>query len=125
MIESHIGAVAANIPLMGPLITLLAKQLRHLATTPFSVRGEPEKQGSSKHVLGSHRRVDHEFKRMYDDGSGGETLVGMASPIIGKGASEMDEEILSMDQLGKHRIRVQTDLEQDYGSPMPLRGAIF
>ena len=62
---------------------------------------------------------------MDDDGSCDGTLVGVASPIIGKGASEVDEEIIGMDQLGKHRIRVKTHLEQDYGVPMPPRGAVF
>ena len=125
MIESHIRAVAANIPLMGPLITLLGKQFHFSGTAPFSKRGKLDKQGPSQYALGSHRGIDHGFEGMDDDGSGDGTLMGVASPVIGKGASELDEEISDMDQPGKHRITVKTDLELNYGGPMPYGGAVF
>jgi len=125
MIESHIGAVAANIPLMGPLISLLGKQLHRLAKVPSSKHGTSDKQGPSKHALGSHHAVGHGFRRIGDDGSGNRMLVGVASPEIGKGASESDEEMYKMDQLGKHGISVKTELEQDYGGRMTPRASVF
>lgn len=124
MIESHIGAVAANIPLMGPLITLLGKQFYFSATAPSTKRGKSDKQDPSVYVLGPHRGVEHGFKRMNDDGSADRTLVGMASPTIGGCVSELDEEMSNVDQLGRHGTRVKTELEQNYGGPMPPRGAV-
>lgn len=100
IIESHIGLVAANIPLMGPLLTLLGRRL-HLSVTTV-----PSKYGDS-------HELEHRFNRMDDDGSGDATLVGVASPTITKGASNLDDETYHMDQLGRQGVRVRTDLEQD------------
>ena len=93
---------------MGPLITLLDRQL-HLSVTTA-----PSKYGDS-HTL------EHGFNRMDDDGSGNATLVGVASPTITKGASNLDDEMYHMDQLGRQGVLVRTDLEQDtfqHGKPM-------
>ena len=115
IIESHIGAVAANIPLMGPLATLLAKKLRLSATALSSKRSESGEQSSSKYASRSHRGIEHGFKRMNDGGSGNGALVGLASSTTGTGVSELDEEMSNMDHLGKHKIMVKTDLEQSFG----------
>ena len=100
IIESHIGFLAANIPLIGPLINLLGRRLHLSATTASSKYGD------------SHK-LEHRFKRMDDNGSGDATLVGVASPAIQKSASNLDDEIYNMDQLGRQGIRVKTDLEQN------------
>lgn len=100
IIESHIGLLAANIPLMGPLITLLGRRL-HLSVTTT-----PSKYDDA-------HKLEHGFNRMDDDGSGDASLVGVASPTITKGASNLDDEMYHMDQLGRQGVRVRTDLEQD------------
>lgn len=100
IIESHIGLLAANIPLMGPLITLLGRRL-HLSVTTA-----PPKYGDS-------HKLEHGFKKMDDDGSGQATLVGVASLANLNGVSNPDDEMYDMDQLGRKGIRVKTDLEQN------------
>ena len=110
---------------MGPLITVLAKRLHLSATASSSKRGVSDKQGPSRYALRPHRGFEHGFKRMDNDGSGDGTLLGLAPPIIGKGASELDEEMSNMDQLGELGITVKTDLEQNYDDPMPPREAVF
>lgn len=100
IIESHIGLLAANIPLMGPLITLLGRRL-HLSVTTA-----PPKYGDS-------HKLEHGFNRMDDDGSGEATLVGVTSSANANGVSNPDDEMYDMDQLGRQGIRVKMDLAQD------------
>lgn len=125
MVESHIGAVAANIPLMGPLIALVGRRLHLSATIPSSRHGESHKRGGSEYVLGSLGILEHRFKRMDYDGSGDATFMVVAPPRVQEGASELDDEMHNMDQLGRKGIRVKTGLEQNYGGLMPARRSLF
>ena len=92
MIESHIGSVAANIPLMGPLITLVGRRVHFSTTTASSKDSGPHKQGLSKGGLGSSGTAEHRFRRMRDDGSGDASLMAVEAPT-GKGEeSTLDDE---------------------------------
>ena len=45
--------------------------------------------------------------------------MAVEAPTVQGGASKLDDEVYSLDQLGKPGIRVKTDLEQSYGSHLP------
>ena len=119
IVESHIGAVAANILLTGPVITRLGNQFDLSAMVPSSLRRETEKQSSSKYPLGSHHGIDRGFRRMDNRGSGDRALIGVTSPRIVKGSFSASEGIYALEEWGKGRIKVKTDLEQEVGFSTP------
>lgn len=121
MIESHVGAVAANIPLMGPLITIVGKQIHLLTSTSSSKNSGPHGQGIPKGARGSSGVFEHKFRRMKDEGLGDTSLMAANSPAVQGRASQPDNEAYAMNQLGEHGIRVKTDLEQSYD--VHMRGA--
>ena len=120
MIESHIGAVAANIPLMGPLITIVGRQIHLLVSTSSSKDSGPLGQGIPKGAQGSSGIFEHKFRRMQDGGLGDTSLMAVSSPVVQGRASQPDDEVYAMDQLGEQGIRVKVDLEQTYDSHMPV-----
>ena len=119
MIESHVGAVAANIPLMGPLITVVGRQIHLLTSTSSSKDSGPHGQGIPKGARASSGIFEHKFRRMKDEVLGDTSLMAVNFPAVQGKASQPDDETYAMDQLGEHGIRVKTDLEQSYDSHMP------
>ena len=118
MIESHIGAVAANIPLMGPLITLIGRRINLLTSTSSSKDSGPHGQGVPKGARGSSSICKNKFGRMKNEGLGDTSLIAVNSPAVQERASQPDDDAYAMDQLGERGIRVKTDLEQSYDSHM-------
>ena len=118
MIESHIGAVAANIPLMGPLITLIGRRINLLTSTSSSKDSGPHGQGVPKGARGSSGICKNKFGRMKNEGLGDTSLIAVNSPAVQGRASQPDDDAYTMDQLGERGIRVKTDLEQSYDSHM-------
>lgn len=108
MIESHIGAVAANMLLMGPIVSLVSKRLRR-HKTPVASHRKGIDTGSSSYALASYKRSEHGFKRMDDD------ILGVSTPTIESGVSTIDQSLSVTGQAGYSGIKVETDLEQDYG----------
>lgn len=92
MVESHIGSVAANIPLMGPLFVRVAKRLDHLS------RPRVDKASSTRTVF-EHRETGRGFKRM-NDHSTGEDSVGTMSTTVG--SDKVTSENTAMDILNSH-----------------------
>ena len=111
MIESHIGAVAANIPLMGPLITIVGRQIHLLTSTSSSKDSRPHGQGIPKGAQGSSGIFEHRLRRIQDEGLGDSSLMAVDCPVIQGRASQPDDEVYAMNQLGERGIRVKTDLE--------------
>ena len=119
IIESHIGVVAANLPLMGPLVNLFARRLHLSVKTASSNHRGSQGQKLPKYELGSLDTLEHGFKGTEnDDSSGAARLVVVASSITQQGSSDLGDEIYDMDHFGPQGIRVRTDLEQNYSSPM-------
>ena len=119
MIESHIGAVAANIPLMGPLITIVGRQIHSLTSTSSSKDNRSHGRGIPKEARQSSGIFEHKFRRMKDEGLGDSSIMAVNSPVVQGRASKPNDEAYAMDQLGERGIRVQTDVEQSYDSRMP------
>ena len=127
MVEAHIGCVAANIPLMGPLFSRLGKRLNLSDHMPSSWHGgtkdkQSSVQSSAKRTLRGHVGVEHGFKRMEEYGSGVRTsqLQGMVAPTIGTG-DKLPDDVFEMENLGGQGIMVKTDLEQTYLKPLAHR----
>ena len=118
VIESHIGAVAAKVPLMGPLITLVGRRINLLKSTSSSKDSEPHGQGIPKGARGSSSICENKFRRMKNEGLGNTSLMAVDSPAVQGRAFQSDDEAYAMDQLGERGIRVKTDLEQSYDSHM-------
>lgn len=111
MIESHIGAVAANIPLMGPLITIVGRQIHLLTSTSSSKDSGPHGQGILKGNRGFSGIYEQKFRRMKDEGLGETSLMAVNSPAVQGRAFQPNDEAYAMDQLEEHGIRVKTDVE--------------
>ena len=119
MIESHVGAVAANIPLIGPLVTIVGKQIHHLTSTSSSKYSRPHEQGIPKGARESSGIFEHKFRKLKDEGLGNASLMAVSSPAVQGRASQPSDEAYATDQLGQHGIRVITDLEQSFDIHMP------
>ena len=119
MIEVHVGCLAANIPLMGPLFSRLGKQFT-IYKNKSSIRsgGSGSEIPSAKRTLRDHIGVEHGFQRMEDYNSGVELIEGTMAPTIGKGEAHSDDGI-EMGSLGVNHIMVRQDLEQTCLKPVP------
>ena len=65
--------------------------------------------------------LEHRFRKIEYDSSGHGNVTAVVLPTIQGGAPIVDEEMYEMEQLGRQGIRVKTDLEQNYGTPIPAR----
>ena len=99
MIEAHIGAVTANLLLMGPIVSLLSKRLQHRGSPSASPVKGPH-TGSSSYALASYKRPEHGFKKMDDD------ILGVSTPTIERGASQIDETSSDTGELNYDGIKV-------------------
>ena len=118
MIESHIGAVAANVPLMGPLITLIGRRINLLTSTSSSKDSGLHGHGVPNEARGSSGICKNKFGRVKNEGLGDTSFIAVNSPTVQGRASQPDNDAYAMDQLGERGIRVKTDLEQSYDSHM-------
>ena len=114
LVESHIGAVAANIPLLGPLITLLLGRFRTIVTTISPGHGQSGQQSSSEHVLGNMSKPEHRFRRIDEDGSKGEESIGLSPPDVGRGSSILDQHTYKYGDIMEGGIKVKTHLSQEH-----------
>ena len=113
MVEVHLGCVAANVPLMGPLFYRINTKLR-LSQRLHSTWPGVHTDGSSKaeHGLkGHHPGVEDGFQRMADFNPRNNSREGTSAPSIRRADSSMFEPI-ELGYRGSHGILVRTDLDQ-------------
>lgn len=105
MVESEIGFVAANIPLMGPVFSLIhtkAKSLRNMYASQATSFGSST---ATKRTF-TRRGSAMGFERM------NEYSIGQALSTVQAGGSGNDD--LDIESLPMHAIAVRTTLEQNY-----------
>ena len=107
IIESHIGAVTANIILMGPVVSLLSKRARRYVM-PATSHQKNVDPGSSSYALTSYSRPEIGFKKIDDN------ILGVSTPTIEKGSSQVEPSSSETARSEHHGIKVRTDLEQNY-----------
>ena len=82
---------------MGPLITLVGRQIHLLTSTSSSKDSGPHGQGIPKGAQGSSGIFEHKFRRMKDEGLGDTSLKAVSSPAVQGKASQPDDEAYAMD----------------------------
>ena len=103
MVESHIGCVAANIPLMRPIFARWAFKGRLPGYGSSSQREAHANQSMERRNIG-YRGTEFGFQRMNDYGLG-------KSEVVAGSAGDS----LEMNHVAVHGILVKTDLEQSSG----------
>ena len=105
MVESQVGFVAANIPLMGPLFSKVSNTAKRLRNTYGSQSLEHKNHESIRHTAPQHGS-NRGFERMMDDDRVGvKATVQPGSPNIDNDFSE---------SIPMNEIVVKTNLEQNY-----------
>ena len=112
--EVHIGCVAANIPLMGPLFSRVIRRLGKSSHTQITWdrEGSENLKGHVPSARGSNG-IGHRFKRMEDYEPGPSVNECTLPPVVGRDEKAALEPI-ELNNLGSHGIMVKTDLEQSY-----------
>ena len=116
MVEVHVGCVAANIPLIGPLFSCVSRRLGKSEPTQLTWhREERDNTTGPSYNARRHTGISHGFKRMEEYLPKISFQNGILPPVVGK-EEKAALEPLELDRLGSRAIMVKTDLEQSYGN---------
>ncbi|KAL9129612.1 MAG: hypothetical protein Q9217_001968 [Psora testacea] len=107
IVESHIGCVAANISLMGPIFTRLGKRFKIASFLGTSSHGKSERE------IRAHRNVDFGFHRL-ENGNVRAIHMESMTPTIDKGVADPPD-AYDMDHSGPGGIMAKEDVEQNHG----------
>ena len=113
LVEVHLGCVAANVPLMGPLFYRINTKLRlserlHSTWPGLTTNASSEAEHGLK---AHHSRIEDGFQRMTDFNPRNNSREGTSAPSIRRADSSLFEPI-ELGYRGSHEILVRTDLDQ-------------
>ncbi|MCJ1304771.1 hypothetical protein MMC08_007584 [Hypocenomyce scalaris] len=126
MVESLLGFVSANIPLMGPLFNRLrGKTVRshpsnYPTKQPFDNNNNNNNNNKNTSSLRQNFRGADDFERIYDDQG---HLIGKGSVLVSAGPVDAEAEAYEVG-LPMHGITVKTDVEQRIESRDDLDEAV-